>query len=820
MQPDQMTPEGAQAADWRLAPRLKDMPAVLAGPIVRHVSARTVTVWLALKQADTVTLNIYDTADASTPPVATGSLATVAVGANLHIVAVTATVVPLHPELGGGVVYYYDVVLGDGRRLADQGVVSGLDDKAARQAVLAFGTDAMPSFALPPADLSRLRILHGSCRKPHGENRDGLAAAHHLIETSYWAQSPSDPWALIRPHLLMCTGDQIYADDVADTMLAMCTDFGETLLGWPTPEALPGFSPPRTPASLAPGARSAPVTDVGGFTGSMVDKPALAKSHLIGLGEYLAMYLLVWSPVLWPQTLPTSTAEYDATERKWVELLRGTLPQVRRALANVIVYMCMDDHEVTDDWNLNREWCRRVWGEVNETTHGEPKALGKRIVTNALIAYSVYQMWGNTPERYTGGQPGAQVLAKIPQWTGQTPQQPVMDEMATLLGVPTGKLPAASGGVAQLPRAANALRYDYVLTWPDCPIELVVTDPRTYRTFDPGPMEPPGIMSDAAIIEQIPVRDPAPYLSVVVIPGPVLGVPWIEEKQEERTPERIWGNDAEAWGLRPKTFHRILGRLARRPRVLVLSGDVHYAFTITAGLWASQPYGESAPLATPAVSAMGQLTASAFKNETNSVLDLTTDKLNGGGWNVLPLGIPVAGALAHNPDDWAGWPTPVGAWAPRSGGDTTVGGRLARWPAVINVTEEKKRPHIYTPEHWRYRFTYLTGKRETPTVIAPVTRPPAAAPKATVASWFGSVGHAAGEAWVGDNGTELLGENNLGEIRFAKGASTATAALPVSHLLWWETNASGVPSYSTTFTFTLDPTDTTAIPGRVWEQKP
>jgi hypothetical protein len=792
---------------------------VLSGPIVRHVSDRTVTVWLALKQRETLTLNVYDTADAAGLPIATGKLDTVTVGAHLHLAAVTATLVPPHPGLSGGITYYYDITLGNGWCLADLGVVSKLDHpdadvaRATRAAVLAFGTDARPSFALPPADLTQVHILHGSCRKLHGEQHDGLAAAHYLIRDAY---RPDESWGLRRPHVLVCTGDQIYADDVADCVLAMCTDFGDTLLDWKPKELLPGLSPPRSPIDLPPGTRSQPVTEVGGFTGSLVDTPEVAKSHLMGLGEFLAMYLLAWSPVLWPETLPTSGASYDGEERENVERLRATLVQVRRALANVIVYMSFDDHEVTDDWNLNREWCRRVWGEVGDTTHGEPKALGRRVITNALIAYSLFQMWGNTPDRFTGGGPGAQIMALLAQWNGQPDRQPVLDEIATLLGVPGKKLPTFKDGPAQLPRDSQALGYAYCITWPKCPIELVVTDPRTSRVFYPEPMEPAGVMSDAAIVEQIPVPDPVPYLSLVVIPGPVLGVPWIEARQESRTPDIVWGRDAEAWGLQPRTFHRLLGRLARRPRVLVLSGDVHYGFTITAGLWASQPYGEPTPLATPARGALAQLNSSSLRNETSS-----TRTIHGMGWNAAAV---VDAALVHNPDDWAGWPDLRGlggtAYVPRSGARTEQVGRLIRFPAVLNVTDVKQRPHMYAPEHWRYRLTYLTGVREVPATVTPVARPPAGASKEAAAGWGFEAGTGLTELVVGNDGTEVVGWNNLGEIRFGEGASPEAPALPVLHVLWWSITASGRPEYSTTFRFTLDPTDTSAIPGQVWEQRP
>ena len=42
---------------------------------------------------------------------------------------------------------------------------------------------------------------------------------------------------------------------------------------------------------------------------------------------------------------------------------RAVVPQVARALANVATYMIFDDHEVTDDWNLNQRWRNRVYSQ-------------------------------------------------------------------------------------------------------------------------------------------------------------------------------------------------------------------------------------------------------------------------------------------------------------------------------------------------------------------------------------------------------------------------------------------------------------------------
>ena len=63
---------------------------------------------------------------------------------------------------------------------------------------------------------------------------------------------------------------------------------------------------------------------------------------------------------------------------------------LRKVLANTPTYMIFDDHEVTDDWNLNDSWTQAVMG----------RPLGVRIIANGLAAFWAFQAWGNAPEVY------------------------------------------------------------------------------------------------------------------------------------------------------------------------------------------------------------------------------------------------------------------------------------------------------------------------------------------------------------------------------------------------------------------------------------
>src|SRR5205085_10976469 len=94
--------------------------------------------------------------------------------------------------------------------------------------------------------------------------------------------------------------------------------------------------------------------------------------------------------------------EEAAIESRQVLGYFNRVGRIRRALANVPTYMMFDDHDVTDDWNICQLWKERVEGN----------GLGRSILRDGLVAYTVMQGWGNDPEAYEAGT-GAEVLDAI-----------------------------------------------------------------------------------------------------------------------------------------------------------------------------------------------------------------------------------------------------------------------------------------------------------------------------------------------------------------------------------------------------------------------
>ncbi|HEX8032829.1 MAG TPA: hypothetical protein VF510_03235 [Ktedonobacterales bacterium] len=590
---------------WQsLEERFETLPLVLAGPIVRRVEPRSVSVWVALKQRCLVTLRIYtrDAVSGELTPVLSGTQRTVRLGDHLHIAVITAMLPPGAAPLAPQHLYYYDLFF-----VPQSDISSGMsapDPVAARDQVavpesaphlhspgvlsspssgataddlhrLVYPGHPLPGFVLPPDDIGSLRIFHGSCRKPHGEGHDALSALDLVL-----AESAGD--ARARPQLLFLTGDQIYGDDVAMPLLPTLTDAGDHLLSGNQQEILPLVEQPAR--VFGPGRRTIAIRDLARLT---TTKPA---NHLLSRAEYLAMYLFAWSDTLWPDAFPpverlwqsgppptNGEREHEADEyRAHSESLarfRATLPQVRRALANISTLMICDDHDVTDDWFLDGAWCRNVLGSP----------LGRRIVRNGLFAYALCQAWGNDPAQFAGAN-GSTLLAAIDTWHGNE-----MDAAAGLIAELLG-LPDGFGGQGELPHSPRALHWHYRFERPG--YSVLVLDTRTRREY-PSPDLPPGLLSPSALAEQIPPGKAE--MTIVISATPALGVSLLERFQAFNAMHSDnYAFDREAWSLDRATYQHLLAALSKLRRVVILSGDVHYGFASTLDYWPAA--GQSAKL--------------------------------------------------------------------------------------------------------------------------------------------------------------------------------------------------------------------------------
>jgi hypothetical protein len=350
------------------------LPRVLAGPLVRRVSPHQVHLWIATSERFAVTAEIFTLP--KPPSERTAALQdaklrakylygdtsakgawsrTVQLGKRLFVSLCRLTPSPAKKSFPLDELLFYDLRL-DGKDLSQFGLLGTADG-------IAYPGAPLPAFFIP----ERLTtLLHGSCHKLHGEGGDARTYADHLIRETF--EEPAE-----RPAALLLTGDQIYGDDVAEELSPQLAELAKALLD--DDELLPGR--PRTLTNLQAGERRTIASDKSlcWFTSSDLDH------HALGFGEFAALHLLSWGPDLW--------TGLTVKQRDLVNA-RTTSLSVRRALANITTYMMFDDHDVTDDWNLNPDWKAQV----------SSLELGRRVIANALAAYWALQGWGNDPDAF------------------------------------------------------------------------------------------------------------------------------------------------------------------------------------------------------------------------------------------------------------------------------------------------------------------------------------------------------------------------------------------------------------------------------------
>lgn len=238
-----------------------DLPLLLCGPMLRRVEARAVSVWVALSESATVSVELFtdivnvgtgpEPAKPQPPPFAKNGVPTLRIGDNLHLALVTveldssASSLPLLP----GTLYAYNVVIttGSGTHdlrslglLQDTGVKGGGSDGSAPIAPepLGYENGRLPGFATVPAKLEQLNFAHASCSKMHGSGDPLLSQVDDIIKDHRNNAIAVDADHPSRPHQLFLTGDQIYADDVATALLATVNQLGHALIGESTRETI------------------------------------------------------------------------------------------------------------------------------------------------------------------------------------------------------------------------------------------------------------------------------------------------------------------------------------------------------------------------------------------------------------------------------------------------------------------------------------------------------------------------------------------------------------------------------------------------------
>jgi hypothetical protein len=801
--------------------RAKPQLQVLAGPILRKVEPESVTVWLALRTGGSVKLTVQGE---DGRVVMDGVATTIALGKQLHMVAVTAR--PTFAPLTEGIVYRYDIAF----TLAGTPPLTLAE--ATLGALLGYAPPFTgPSFSLPPEDPNHLRLIHGSCRMPHAQGLDTLPIVDTLI-----SETVDKPYA--RPHQLLLTGDQIYADDVSDALRLVLSDAAETLLGWNELLPLPASDGgPRKAALIHPWRRFKVLWDAG-FTS--VD----LRGHLMSLGEYLCMYMFVWSPALWPPSLPAVEdvvaaldSDVPSVLKSWpfrglllekprkkkgiqanikrVTEFSALLFQVRRVLANVPSYMIFDDHEVTDDWNMTYDM----------VTHMHESALGLRVVQNALAAYTLCQHWGNVPERFDAARSPLSseglLLAQLHGLSAESYDQR-SETIRTILGVP----PAATIRERQLRNPGSlfhdAHTIDYHFTVEGPGHQIIFTDTRTWRSYPHKGRQPSEILTAAHLEKQIvKTKDTGDRALLVVLST---NAPPIEPIRFAARVDRLTNfiehhpDLYESWEIPSVAFDRLLRAvtdklpLEARQHVghaILLSGDVHHSFATRLVYRATNRFEDVTPQ--PATAVVAQLVASSFKKEDGKTRDIHAE-----GYSYLPAPVSLLDVLRRNRSEgYVGWnvrsKTTVAYKNYRLGDSTTS-------REVITISEPKTLD-LWTPDlghlswdvelqekpHYRYRLDYLLPVRQQIQLQVPPMPPllpgTDAAARRAAAERYRQLA-AQHRTYNRQKPPKVVGVNNFGEISFAWSGGPDKK---VHHTLRWWAATSKIALTTYTISLNADP---------------
>lgn len=567
-------------------------PDLLAGPMVRRVDSSEAFIWAATSKEFAITAEVYaiftkGDSNYYSKIHATTETQSIQFGDNLYIHLIKVT--PNSNTFPTNLLIGYNLHFGNQQGsfdLDDLGLLSHTNPNR-----IVYGSLKLPTFFLPGKDLEYpVNFLYGSCRKQHGEGEDLLVRGDHLMEEQYRNLSK-------RPQALFLMGDQIYADNVADPLFQPIYKLGKMLMG--VDESLAsidkGLESNSFNASInLINGRKEMMKDVAGFSSRN------ASNHLIQFGEYAAMYLFSWSPVLWEVSRERNLLEsFDdsfeggkfhlklsrATDKlKKLESLQlqkryteqeklllncqSAAYKIRRLFANLPTYMIFDDHEITDDWNINAQWKQAV----------RESPLGKHVVANGLSAYFSFQAWGNEPNIF-----GKTFISKIKKHFLDLRNGHMMisyEEWVDLLW--------------------NHQPWHFVT--PTIP-RAIFLDTRTMREYGDRPcmdrqpakesISPPQLVNEheyKALTKQLEVCGWEKGDGLIIVsPTPVVGFDYIEKVIVQFLPslEKMGSQvqtifDVEAWRYNGKGLTKFLNQLAEwSPKnPVILSGDVHYSFSV------------------------------------------------------------------------------------------------------------------------------------------------------------------------------------------------------------------------------------------------
>ncbi|TKF96200.1 alkaline phosphatase family protein [Vibrio lentus] len=560
------------------------LPLLLAGPILRKTTATEVVLWVVTSAPLSGTTQLFN-AEQETPFYSSSldEQESIQVGTHAWV-----TLIHLQGEFPTNVPLEYQIE-------TEQGSITELAPHLIYKDTRTNNDSSRIEFKISTA---ADYILHGSCRNPHHPSKDSLVAADNKI---------ANQTVLERPDMLMMSGDQIYADHVAGPTLDAIQQVIQ-LLGL-VGEALPTDSQVSQINSSDALYESEyhlyqrhHLLPHHNTSDSLLDKlfpkrgiPIFSstdcENHLVTLSEFIAMYLLVWSPTLWQcinreRLIDNDFKQADrqltpAEQQQWrdesviIDDFVAGLPQVQRLFAHIPTYMIFDDHDVTDDWNLTVGWEQAV----------DQNRFATQVIGNGLAAYWMCQGWGNAPEKFS---------SEFIEQTKQLFSPVVSNNESESRGEDNGERNSESNGKNNgvLSKNIDPQQHQQYLEMIDrfeewhytinTSPKVIVLDTRTRRWRSESRMNKPSGLMDWEALTEFQHQLINQEKVVIVSAAPMFGVKFIETLQKMATtigkPLMI---DAENWMAHPgsaNTLISIFTHTKTPTNFVVLSGDVHYSF--------------------------------------------------------------------------------------------------------------------------------------------------------------------------------------------------------------------------------------------------
>ncbi|MEZ8632593.1 alkaline phosphatase family protein [Vibrio lentus] len=564
------------------------LPLLLAGPILRKTTATEVVLWVVTSAPLSGTTQLFN-AEQETPFYSSSldEQESIQVGTHAWV-----TLIHLQGDFPTNVPLEYQIE-------TEQGSITELAPHLIYKDTRTNNDSSRIEFKISTA---ADYILHGSCRNPHHPSKDSLVAADNKI---------ANQTVLERPDMLMMSGDQIYADHVAgptldaiQQVIQLLGVIGEEL---PTDSQVNQINSSdalfESEYHLYQRHHLLPHHNT---SDSLLDKlfpkrgiPIFSstdcENHLVTLSEFIAMYLLVWSPTLWQCINRERLIENDfmqggrqltpAEQQQWrdesiiIDDFVAGLPQVQRLFAHIPTYMIFDDHDVTDDWNLTVGWEHAV----------DQNRFATQVIGNGLAAYWMCQGWGNAPERFS-----SEFIEQTKQLFSPVVSSNESESSGEDNGESNGESYVEKNGKnnGNLSKNIDPQQHQQYLEMIDrfeewhytinTSPKVIVLDTRTRRWRSESRMNKPSGLMDWEALTEFQHQLINQEKVVIVSAAPMFGVKFIETLQKMATtigkPLMI---DAENWMAHPgsaNTLISIFTHTKTPTNFVVLSGDVHYSF--------------------------------------------------------------------------------------------------------------------------------------------------------------------------------------------------------------------------------------------------